>query len=108
MNKCCKTCKNFKDEDADGYGWCELQQEEVTGYFSRPCHEPLNNGWTKITQENKHLLTKEMINKIVLGWFNHKGEWCIARLSEVTITAVNMMANRNTFYYFVLPELKIE
>ena len=108
MNKCCKTCKNFKNEDADGYGWCELQQEEVTGYFSYPCHEPLNNDWTKITQDNKHLLTKEMINKIVLGWFNHKGEWRIAGLSEVTITAVNMMANRNTFYYFVLPELKIE
>ena len=108
MNKCCKTCKNFKDEDADGYGWCELQQEEVTGYFSYPCHEPLNNGWTKITQENKHLLTKEMINKVVLGWFNHKGEWRIAGLSECTIEAVEMMASRNTFYYFVLPELKIE
>jgi hypothetical protein len=107
-DKYCKTCKNFKDEDADGYGWCELQQEEVTGYFSYPCHEPLNNGWTKITQDNKHLLTKEMINKIVLGRLNYKGELRTATLSESTIMAVDMMASRNTFYYFVLPELKIE
>ena len=33
MNKYCKTCKNFKDEDADDYGWCELQQAECFRLF---------------------------------------------------------------------------
>ena len=106
--KYCGNCKHFKNEDIEGWGWCSFNKTKTHCAQSWDCHNNTFNGWTKITQDNKHLLTKEMINKVVLGWFNHKGEWRIAGLSECTIEAVEMMASRNTFYYFVLPELKIE
>ena len=107
MNKCCKTCKNFKDEDADGYGWCELQQEEVTGYFSRPCHVPLNNGWIEITPDNENELTDELISKAVIGWLDNYNRQHIVAFEDC-VMGIETMAKHGGFYYYVLPELKIE
>ena len=107
MNKCCKTCKNFKDEDADGYGWCELQQEEVTGYFSNPFHEPLNNGWTEITPDNEHELTDELISKAVIGWIDNYNRQHIVAFEDC-VMGIGTMAKYGGYYYYVLPELKIE
>lgn len=105
MNKCCKTCKNFKDEDADGYGWCELQQEEVTGYFSHPCHEPLNNGWSEITPDNVDKIRKNKGNIVVM---NPK-EWNVPEmLYSLPADTLVLYSEWGGYYYYVLPELKIE
>lgn len=107
MNKCCKTCKNFKDEDADGYGWCELQQEEVTGYFSYPCHEPLNNGWTEITPDNVEELKNFKRNRVVICAINSIGYMYPLILANIHIP-LDSIAKYGGSYYYVLPELKIE
>lgn len=107
MNECCKTCKNFKNEDADGYGWCELQQEEVTGCFYHPCHEPLNNGWIEITPDNEHELTDELISKAVVGWLDNYNRQHIVTFEDC-VMGVGTMAKYGGYYYYVLPELKIE
>jgi hypothetical protein len=106
-NKCCGNCKYFKDEDADGYGWCEIQQEEVTGYFSHPCHEPLNNGWTEITPDNEHELTDELISKAVIGWLDNYNRQHIVAFEDC-VMAIGSMAKYGGYYYYVLPELKIK
>lgn len=106
MNKCCKTCKNFKDEDADGYGWCELQQEEVTGYFSYPCHEPLNNGWVEITPDNVDEVRNTDVGRLMIAVITH-GKPYYMEYREM-FRELDEMAILGGYYCLVLPELKIE
>lgn len=97
-NKCCGDCKNFKDEDADGYGWCLLQQEETKCSFSYPCHEPLNNGWIEITPDNEDSIPDN--NRVIITdgqSFKNVTEWHLG---------IGTMAKHGGYYYYVLPELE--
>lgn len=107
MNEYCKTCKNFKDEDADGYGWCEIQQEEVTGYFYHPCHEPLNNGWIEITPDNVEEIKSIERNRVIICASNSIGYMYPSTLLNLACS-LESIADYGGYYYYVLPELKIE
>ena len=106
-NRCCGNCKNFKEEDADGYGWCELTRQETYCGFSNPCHEPLNNGWTLITQENVEEADCLPQERVAIAWFDTENRFHSAMLIDCS-PAITTMAKIGGYYYFVLPELKIE
>ena len=104
--KCCGNCKYFKDEEIDGFGWCGKLNEEVHCGLHYDCHEDLN-GWTLITQNNEHELTDELIGRAVIGWRDSCNRQHIVAFADCAM-GVGTMAKHGGYYYYVLPELKIE
>lgn len=105
-DKSCGNCKHFKDEDAKGWGRCKS-----AGVVKRSCfcdnHKPLNNGWTEITPDNEHELTDELLNRIIIGFKDCEGRMHTMTLLDCYM-GVGTMAKGGGYYYYVLPELKIE
>lgn len=103
-DKCCGNCKHFKNEDVDGKGWCD-EQSWVTG-CSKVCklHEFGANGWTEITPDNVNELNK--IEKRVVVANKHHGSVFYRTIHDVN--GLESMAKQGGYYYYVLPELKVE
>ena len=101
-NKCCGNCKHFKDEDAKGWGRCK-----TAGVVKSSCfcdnHKSLNNGWTEITPDN----VEELYDKpIAIAWkYEDKTYHCLAGDCAISLAT---MAKYGGYYYYVLPELKLE
>ena len=103
-DKCYGNCKHFKDEDIEGFSYCEI--EHGFKCCDEVCveHEAINNGWTEITPDN----VKELCES--------KRRLCVAFVcnGEVSYTFVHSNITLSTmykyggYYYYVLPELKIE
>ena len=104
-DKCCGNCKYFVNECADGWGTCEFHQvtkcDDKCGY-----HSFRNNGWTEITPDNVDEVDCIPNNKVVIGWICNK-EFRSCSLSCFWFT-LKSIAMQGGFYYYVLPELKIE
>lgn len=105
-DKCCGNCKHFKYEDTSGKGWCEEQ-----AWFSEcskvcKCHEPDLNGWTEITPDNSDDLYKKDEDRIIIAYCNN-GEVSYERYVDSQYIP-SEMAELGSYYYYVLPELKIE
>ena len=105
-DKCCGNCKYFKNEDADGWGTCEFQLsakcDDKCGY-----HSFINNGWTEITPDTESNITEELAERIIIGCIDCCGEMHTAPLVGYYI-GIGTMAKIGGYYYYVLPELKIE
>ena len=98
-NKCCGNCKHFKDEDLDGFGWCDKIDSETHCALHYDCHEDLN-GWTEITPDNVDMIDDGSIVIVTDGtYYNKASEWHLS---------IGTMAKCGGYYYYVLPELKIE
>jgi hypothetical protein len=99
-NKCCGNCKHFKDERADGFGWC-AKDSVLTGCgCSCHKHEYNYNGWAEITPDNVDLIYDGDIVIVTDGtYYNKASEWHLG---------IGTMAKHGGYYYYVLPELKID
>ena len=98
-NKCCGNCKHFKDEDLCGFGWCDKIDNEVHCTLHYDCHEDLS-GWTEITPDNVDMIEDISIVIVTDGtYYNKASEWYLS---------IGTMAKHGGYYYYVLPELKIE
>lgn len=106
-NKYCGNCKHFTNEDVNGYGWCSslLARTRCDSGICREYEEP-NNGWTKITPETMNDITEELMDRTLVG-FIFDGSLvympcpsCKDRLSSFALMG--------SYYYYILPELKIE
>lgn len=105
-NKCCGNCKHFKDERADGFGWC-AKDSGLTGCgCSCHKHEYNYNGWTEITPDNMDEVDCIPRDKVIVGWICNE-EFRSCSLSTFWIT-LKSIAKEGGFYYYVLPELKLE
>lgn len=97
-NKCCGNCKHFKDEDVEGWGRCKS-----SGVVKRSCfcdnHKPLNNGWTELTPDNVDEINADLI--VVTDGTYHK-------MANDWHASLSTLAKVGGYYYYVLPELKIE
>lgn len=98
-DKCCGNCKHFKDEDAEGWGTCEFHLmtkcDDKCGY-----HSFRNNGWTEITPDNVDMIDDGSIVIVTDGtYYNKASEWHLG---------IGTMAKHGGYYYYVLPELKID
>ena len=103
--KCCGNCKHFKNEDVSGKGWCEEQSWVTECGKVCKCHEPDLNGWSEITPDNVDEVRKNKKNAVIM---NPK-EWNVPKIACL-ITAENLSfySRLGGYYYYVLPELKIE
>lgn len=111
-NKCCGNCKNFKDEDAVGWGRCVGHMKEFgvhcshTGCLEHKFVKNAINGWTEISPDNVNEVDCVEQEKVVIGWLDNKGRQHIAALVDC-LPVKSSLAGRG-YYYYVLPELKIE
>ena len=103
-NKCCGNCKHFKDEDAEGWGTCEFHLmtkcDDKCGY-----HSFRNNGWTEITPDNVDDIRKNKKSVVIINpkeW--DAPEMCYGIPKETLV----LYSEWGGYYYYVLPELKIE
>ena len=104
-DKCCGRCKYFKDEDAEGWGWCTFNKTKTHCAQSWNCHNSTFNGWTKITPDNMDEVDCIPRDKVIVGWICNE-EFRSCSLSTFWFT-LKSIAEQGDFYYFVLPELNI-
>ena len=64
------------------------------------------NGWTEITPDNEHELTDELSNRIIIGFKDCEGRMHTMTLLDCYM-GVGTMAKHGGYYYYVLPELKV-
>ena len=103
-SKCCGNCKHFKDEDIEGFSYCEI--EHGFKYCDEVCveHEAINNGWIEITPDNVKELCESKRRLCVAFVCNGEVSYTFVH-SNITLST---MAKYGGYYYYVLPELKLE
>lgn len=105
-NKYCGNCKHFKDEDIEGWGTCKFSRLTK---FDDKCiyHSFINNGWTEITPDNERELADELMTRTIIGHIGCDGRMYTTTLHNCHL-GIATMAKYGGYYYYVLPELKIE
>lgn len=101
---CCGNCKHFKDEDAEGWGWCSFNKTKTHCAQSWDCHNNTFNGWTEITPDNVEELYESKERVCVAFVCNGEVSYMCGQFGLTLST----MAKYGGYYYYVLPELKIE
>lgn len=102
-DKCCGNCRHFKDEDLDGFGFCDKIDSETHCALHYDCHEDLN-GWTEITPDNVEELYESKERVCVAFVCNGEVSYMCGQFG-ITLST---MAKYGGYYYYVLPELKID
>jgi hypothetical protein len=99
-NKSCGNCKHFKYEDAIGIGVCNILNIMTQCNTCCGNHDTLHNDWTEITPDNVDMIDDGSIVIVTDGtYYNKASEWHLS---------IGTMAKYGGYYYYVLPELKIE
>ena len=102
-NKCCGNCKHFKNEDVEGWGTCKFSRltkcDDKCIY-----HSFINNGWTEITPDNVEELYESKERVCVAFVCNGEVSYMCGQFG-ITLST---MAKYGGYYYYVLPELKID
>lgn len=110
-NKCCGNCKHFENEDVDGWGICIGFLEEFgvhcshVGCLSHKTTEKFVNGWTEITPDNVHEVYEKRGNIAFMNptLCDYATIW-----HNVERKILELYVRKGGYYYYVLPELKIE
>jgi hypothetical protein len=102
-NKCCGNCKYFKNEDVNGFGLCG--KDGVITRCNTSCSDYSSkfNGWTEITPDN----VEELYDKPIAVAWKYEDKTYYSLAGDCTISLATM-AKHGGYYYYVLPELKIE
>ena len=103
-DKYCGNCKHFKNEDVEGWGWCSLNKTKTHCDQSWDCHNNTFNGWTEITPNNVEELYESKERVCVAFVCNGEVSYMCGQFG-ITLST---MAKYGGYYYYVLPELKIE
>ena len=103
-NKCCGNCKHFQNESATGNGWCNENDWISNVDKVCKCHEDIDNGWTEITPDNVEELYESKERVCVAFVCNGEVSYMCGQFG-ITLST---MAKYGGYYYYVLPELKIE
>ena len=73
----------------------------------KACYTPRIGGWRELTPDNIHELTEELFHRIVIGFVDKYGRMYTMTFLDCRL-GIGEMANVGGYYYYVLPELKIE
>lgn len=65
------------------------------------------NGWTEITPDNEHELADKLMTRTIIGHIGCDGRMYTTTLHNCHL-GIATMAKYGGYYYYVLPELKIE
>ena len=102
-DKCCGNCKRYKPlEEIDGM--CTLDYYPYDKDYWCDCYKPINNGWTEITPDNVEELYESKERVCVAFVCNGEVSYMCGHFG-ITLST---MAKYGGYYYYVLPELKIE
>ena len=104
--KCCGNCKHFDNEGVDGCGFCEVIDDIVLCNDSCEEHSHYHNGWTEITQDNEDEVYNLPPERIVIANVVN-GLTFYTTLLDTSIT-ISTMAKCGGYYYYELPELRLE
>ena len=104
-DKCCGNCKYMENQDLDGFGWCKRTNTETHCTLHYDCHEDLD-GWTEITPDNVEELYNIPEYLLVVAF--KLGDIIYYQRAKDMSPTLNTLAKTSGYYYFVLPELKIE
>lgn len=104
-NKCCGTCKHFTNEDLDGFGFCDKIDNETHCALHYDCHEDFN-GWTEITPDNVEELYNIPEDLLIVAF--KLGDTIYYQRNKDMRPTLNNLAKTGGYYYYVLPELKLE
>ena len=109
--ECCGNCKYFKDEDAVGWGRCVGHMKEFgvhcshTGCLVHKFAKNAINGWTEITPDNIDKIRKSKKKIVIMN----PREWDVPEmLYSIKADSLVLYSEWGGYYYYVLPELKIE
>ena len=102
-DKYCGNCKHFKNEDVEGWGWCSLNKTKTHCAQSWDCHNNTFNGWTEITPDNVDDIKRIDVGRLSYAYQSPKG-WVLYKIRM----SLDFMARKGGYYYYVLPELKID
>ena len=103
-DKYCGNCKHFKNEDVEGWGWCSFNKTKTHCAQSWDCHNNTFNGWTEITPDNVEELYESKERVCVAFVCNGEVSYMCGQFG-ITLST---MAKYGGYYYYVLPELKID
>ena len=103
-NKCCGNCKHFKNEDVEGWGWCSFNKTKTHCAQSWDCYNDTFNGWIEITPDNVEELYESKERVCVAFVCNGEVSYMCGQFGLTLST----MAKYGGYYYYVLPELKID
>ena len=103
-NKSCGNCKHFNNEDMEGWGWCSLNKTKTHCAQSWDCYNDTFNGWIEITPDNVEELYESKERVCVAFVCNGEVSYMCGQFG-ITLST---MAKYGGYYYYVLPELKIE
>ena len=108
MNKFCRDCRFFTNEDVNGYGWCSrvLTRTRSGSGICREYEMP-NNGWTEITPDNVEGLYDVDPCSLMIATIDSHGNPQYAKYDGMS-TTLDAMATIGGCYSFVLPELRLE
>ena len=106
-DKCCGNCKHFKDEDVEGWGWCSFNKTKMHCAQSWDCHNKTFNGWTEITPDNVGKIKSIESNRVIICASNSIGYMYPSTLLSLACS-LESIADYGGYYYYVLPELKLE
>lgn len=104
-DKCCGNCKHMDNQDLDGFGWCERTKTETHCTLCYDCYEDLN-GWTEITPDNVEELYNIPEDLLIVAF--KLGDIIYYKRNKDMRPILNTLAKTGGYYYYVLPELKIE
>ena len=103
-DKYCGNCKHFKNEDVEGWGWCSLNKTKTHCDQSWDCYNDTFNGWIEITPDNVEELYESKERVCVAFVCNGEVSYMCGQFGLTLST----MAKYGGYYYYVIPELKIE
>jgi hypothetical protein len=106
-NKCCGSCKCFKDEDTEGLGWCTFNKTKAHCAQSWDCYNSIFNGWTKITSSKISEIEAIDLSRVVVAWLDNFNRMQSVMLVDCSM-AITTMVKVGGYYYYVLPELRID
>ena len=105
---CCGNCKHFVDKKVGGYGICESPNMMCGAHRNnKACslHKMMSsNGWTEITPDNVEELYESKERVCVAFVCNGEVSYMCGQFG-ITLST---MAKYGGYYYYVLPELKID
>ena len=110
QNKYCGNCKHFVDKKVGGYGICESPNMMCGAHRNnKACslHKMMSsNGWTEITPDNEEEVYDTPPERLVIANIIN-GLVFYSSYQDMSMS-IATMAKYGGYYYYVLPELKIE
>ena len=104
--RCCGNCKHFKYEDASGFGLCE--KSKIVSRCNTFCDDYTDryNGWTEITQDNEDEVYNVPPKMLVIASVINGQLFC--KSYDDMPSTISTMAKLGGYYYYELPELRLE